>query len=78
MEARSRHVPARVRDEVFLRDAFRCTFVAPDGTRCDATRHLQIDHVRPFALGGKHEPENLRLLCGAHNRREAERMGLAK
>ncbi len=75
-KGRSRYIPAPVRDEIFVRDGFRCTFIAADGTRCDATRHLQIDHIRPFALGGKHVPENLRLLCGAHNRVEADRRGL--
>lgn len=65
---RSRHVPAMVRDEVRLRDGGRCTFVGPDGIRCGATTHLQIDHIRPFALGGGHDAENLRLRCGAHNR----------
>lgn len=68
----SRHIPAAVRDEVFVRDGGRCTFVASDGTRCGATRSLQVDHIRPFAAGGAHEPSNLRLLCAAHNRLAAE------
>ncbi|HKK70126.1 MAG TPA: HNH endonuclease signature motif containing protein [Candidatus Krumholzibacteria bacterium] len=33
-----------------------------------------MDHVEPFALGGSHEAENLRVLCAAHNRRAAERV----
>ncbi len=68
----TRHIPRATRDHVFDRDGHRCTYVAPDGTRCTATHDLQVDHVRPFALGGTHEPENLRVLCGAHNRRRAE------
>ena len=60
------------RARVFERDGHRCTFVAADGTRCTATHDLQIDHVHPFALGGTNEPHNLRVLCGAHNRRRAE------
>jgi hypothetical protein len=28
----------------------------------------------PFALGGDNSPGNLRLLCGRHNRLEAERL----
>ena len=68
----TRHVPRATRDQVFDRDGHRCTYVAADGTRCTATHDLQVDHVRPFALGGTHEPDNLRVLCGAHNRRRAE------
>jgi len=68
----TRHIPRATRDQVFDRDGHRCTYVAPDGTRCTATHDLQVDHVRPFALGGTHEPDNLRVLCGAHNRRRAE------
>ena len=68
----SRHVPAATRDAVFLRDGERCTFVGENGQRCLAIHDLQIDHVMPFALGGTHDPENLRVLCGAHNRRRAE------
>ena len=69
----SRHVPDDVRDEVFVRDDGRCSFVATDGTRCQCRKGLQVDHIKPFANGGTHDPSNLRLLCGAHNRREAER-----
>jgi 5-methylcytosine-specific restriction endonuclease McrA len=65
---RTRHIPAAVRDEVFLRDGERCTFVGTNGNRCNATHGLQIDHIVPFAHGGTHDPENLRTLCGAHNR----------
>jgi hypothetical protein len=68
----SRHIPASIRDEVFVRDGGQCAYVAPDGTRCKGTHNLQIDHVRPYAMGGGNEPANLRLLCGAHNRLAAE------
>ena len=71
-KAASRHIPRATRKEVFDRDGHRCTYVAPDGTWCSATRDLQVDHVQPFALGGANDPENLRVLCGAHNRRRAE------
>jgi len=70
---KSRHIPEQTRDEVFVRDGGQCSFVAPDGTRCQCTKGVQVDHIRPFANGGPHDPSNLRLLCGAHNRRAAER-----
>ena len=68
----SRHIPADIKDEVFVRDDGRCSYVAHDGTRCASTTGLQIDHIRPFAMGGGHDLANLRLLCAAHNRRAAE------
>jgi len=71
---RPRNIPLGVRDEVFARDQGRCTFVGPDGCRCDATRGLQIDHVVPVAKGGGGEIGNLRLLCAHHNRLLAARL----
>ena len=69
----SRYIPRRVRDEVHVRDKGCCTYVSPGGRRCAATGDLQIDHIVPFARGGDNSPSNLRLLCGKHNRLEAER-----
>ena len=70
---RTRHVPAATRDHVLHRDAGRCTFVAADGTRCESTHDVQIDHVLPYARGGSHDASNLRVLCAKHNRRRTER-----
>ena len=67
-----RHIPDEVRDVVFVRDGGQCTFVAPDGTRCQCRKGLHVDHVTPVANGGRNELSNLRLLSGAHNRRAAE------
>lgn len=64
----SRHVPRVLRDEVWRRDGGRCTYVGRDGRRCTRTHDLQLDHIEPFAVGGKTTAENLRLLCGPHNR----------
>jgi 5-methylcytosine-specific restriction endonuclease McrA len=72
VEKHSRHIPQATRDHVFHRDGERCTYVGPNGRRCTATTNLQIDHVVPFARGGTHEANNLRLLCAEHNRRGAE------
>ena len=68
----SRHIPDEVRDMIFVRDGGQCSFVAADGTRCQCRKGLQVDHIQPFAAGGTHHPDNLRLLCGAHNRLAAE------
>lgn len=67
-----RHIPARIRDEVYERDGGRCTFVGRNGARCGSRHNLHVDHIEPFALGGTHEPSNLRLLCATHNQLAAE------
>jgi len=58
---------------VFARDQ-RCTYVGPDGKRCDSTHVLQVDHIMPVARGGAAVIGNLRLLCAEHNRLESERL----
>ena len=71
---RSRRIPAAIRDAVSARDQGRCTYVGTTGKRCGSTRHLQIDHIVPFARGGTNVASNLRLLCARHNKIEAERI----
>ena len=69
---RKRFIPAALRREVWRRDAAKCT-------RCDSIYALEIDHRKPFALGGNHALENLRLLCSACNQFEAVKaFGLSK
>ena len=70
---RSRHIPQATREAVLLSDDERYTFVGVDGRRCTAVHEIQIDHVQPYALGGTLDLENLRVLCGAHNRWRAEK-----
>ncbi len=70
---RSRYVPAPIRRAVWERDQAQCTFVAANGSRCEARHFLEFDHVTPIARGGKATVEGLRLRCQAHNQYEAER-----
>ena len=63
----TRHVPDKTRDEIFIRDGHRCTYVSEDGIRCECKHNLHLEHIKPFAVGGGHEPQNLRVLCHAHN-----------
>ncbi|MEQ1834076.1 MAG: HNH endonuclease, partial [Candidatus Eisenbacteria bacterium] len=72
--ANGRHVPHAVVRAVVARDGGQCTFVSPDGRRCTERKDLQLDHVIPFARGGKTTVENLRQMCPAHNQYEAERV----
>jgi len=67
-----RHIPADVRRAVWKRDGGRCAFMGKEGHRCGARRRLEFHHVKPFAEGGRATIDNLRLVCAAHNRHEAE------
>jgi hypothetical protein len=71
--ANPRHIPAAVKNAVWLRDKARCTFTSEGGHRCDARTDLQFDHIEPVARGGQATIDNLRLRCHAHNQYEAER-----
>jgi 5-methylcytosine-specific restriction endonuclease McrA len=70
----SRHIPAAVRRDVWKRDGGRCTFVGPDGCRCDSRWQLEFDHIIPAALGGTSTVGNVRLRCRGHNMLHAERI----
>ncbi|MGZ3689651.1 MAG: HNH endonuclease [Bdellovibrionota bacterium] len=51
------------------RDQSRCQYRDPKSGRvCGSTFFTQIDHIEPYAMGGPTVAENLRVLCGAHNR----------
>jgi len=71
---RGRSIPKAMRRQVWERDSGRCAFVSKDGHRCGSTTRVEIDHITPIAMGGTTTPDNLRLLCRAHNQFEAERL----
>ena len=65
----SRYIPAEVRRLVWARDRGRCSYVNPKtGQKCGSRYMLQMDHIKPYALGGRSTKENMRLLCAGHNR----------
>lgn len=66
-----RYVPLSMRLEVWRRDEGRCAFAADDGRRCAEKSGLEYDHIRPYAMGGATDADNLRLLCRAHNQLRA-------
>ena len=67
--ASGRAIPAAVRRQVWQRDGGRCSYVdRQTGRRCNSRHLIEIDHILPYAMGGGADPENLRLLCGAHHR----------
>jgi hypothetical protein len=69
---RSRHIPAEVKRQVWVRDGGRCAFVARNGCRCSERGFLQFHHVVPYSVGGPATVDNIQLRCTAHNAYEAE------
>ncbi|MCM2281347.1 MAG: HNH endonuclease [Bdellovibrionaceae bacterium] len=59
-----RAISAAIRREVWRRAGSRCE-------NCGSSHALEVDHIRPIALGGGSEEENLRLLCRSCNQRAA-------
>jgi hypothetical protein len=37
------------------------------GGVCGCTRRLQLDHIKPLALGGTSTIDNVRVVCRMHN-----------
>jgi 5-methylcytosine-specific restriction endonuclease McrA len=70
-----RRIPKSVEADVWRRDGGRCAFMGPEGVRCGETAWLELDHVVPWAKGGRSDDSgNVRLLCRAHNQAEARRI----
>ncbi len=67
----SRHVPAEIRREVWVRDQGRCQWPMASGSICGSDFQPELDHVVPFGKGGTTTAANLRVLCGPHNDRAA-------
>lgn len=59
-----KHIPQRVRNEVWRRDGGRCV-------QCDSQERLEFDHVIPLSRGGSDTARNLQLLCESCNRKKA-------
>jgi hypothetical protein len=68
----SRHVPARIKRAVWLRDVGQCAFVAKSGRRCRERGFLEFHHLTPYGVGGDATRENIELRCRSHNAYEAE------
>ena len=65
---KTRYVAASVRRSVYCKSGGQCTYVDEStGRRCSARRHLELDHIKPFARGGDQSADNLQVLCRSHN-----------
>ncbi len=49
------------------RDQGRCSFPLEGGGVCGSTYQLELDHIRPRAMGGPSTVENVRMACKPHN-----------
>lgn len=64
----TRRVSKSTATKVKAHSGYQCEYRSPNGTRCSQTAHLEIDHIRPYALGGSSKDlANLRVLCKVHN-----------
>ena len=59
------YIRAATQSEIWQKAQGKCAL-------CGSVHRLQIDHIRPLALGGTSEKENLRLLCFHCNQRQAD------
>jgi hypothetical protein len=60
----SRYIPKKVRRAAWKEAHGQCLI-------CSSTNFLELDHVKPFALGGDNNHGNIRLLCHNCNQRQA-------
>lgn len=58
----NRAIPKSLKRYIFKRDDGKCT-------KCGSIYKIEYDHIRPYALGGLTEKDNLRLLCFSCNQR---------
>jgi hypothetical protein len=72
-----RYIPAKLKAALMRKAQNQCQYTDPkSGQRCSTRHYLQIDHITPVAYGGAASPQNLRVLCAAHNRYAAFALGL--
>lgn len=79
VDNRSRYIPASIRHFIHMRDGGTCTYIDPKtNKKCGSRFQLEIDHIKPFSIGGTSEPENLRLACRNHNQFYWEKFEMKK
>ena len=77
IRSNSRYIPKTIQREVYTRDQARCSYESPEGKQCGERNFLELDHIRPWSLGGASTSENLRLLCRTHNQYRNETLLLS-
>ena len=72
-DPRARDASAADKRAVWVRDLGRCTYIGPNGHRCNERRFVEFHHLDPYALGGETTADNLALRCRRHNDYEGRR-----
>jgi hypothetical protein len=68
----TRPIPAETMRKLWKRDQGQCVVVSPHtGKPCGSKYQIEPDHIIPWAVGGDHSLENLRLSCRKCNQRNA-------
>lgn len=60
-----RFVSRRLENNLLKNAGYKCQYPG-----CEATHFLQVDHIVPIRRGGTAKPDNLQILCSAHNLRK--------
>jgi len=66
-------IPLHVKRAVRARDGNQCTYVSPDGKRCECRWQLEFDHIDPDSKDREPTVDDLRLRCKPHNIFAAEK-----
>jgi len=59
-------IPRSLKRLVFQKAHSQCQYPTPRGL-CGSRHQLEMDHIQPVFAGGTNDPDNLRLVCRAHN-----------
>jgi hypothetical protein len=73
-QVRTRYVRKQIHQEIWSNWERGCDHKLENGERCGSRRNLQKDHIIEFSKGGTNRKENLRLLCGPHNRYRSDQL----
>jgi hypothetical protein len=73
-QGRTRYVRKQIHQEVWSNWERGCDHKLQNGERCGSRQNLEKDHIIEFSEGGTNKKENLRLVCGPHNRHRSDRL----
>lgn len=63
----TRRIPNSIKHRIIVRDRGLCQYQSAAGNKCQSSFWVDIHHVKPYAIGGKHEVSNLVTLCRNHH-----------